>query len=356
MKKSVTAKGSLPALTGLRFFAALGVLLFHYGSTFLAQRGAPAPIVSILANGYLGVSVFFVLSGFILTYAHHDEHIDREFLAKFFFARFARVYPVYIFALLLALPTVQEKLYFSEALRVLLMVQAWTLPESPSGYLWEFQAWTLSVEFAFYLCFPALLMAIRSLGLRSAIALSAVLALCIVSLGTASITPATQFLPFWGAKFVPLPILRMFEFCYGVALCRICCLLPTRDRSSNASLLLVVAIICILSAGRNAHWVATATVLAGVLILELARNQSAINSFLSSKALLLLGGASYALYLLQGPVRAWSDMLIGDPFDRFLSPLISIAGAIAVFLSIEQPARAYLLKAYWRRRPQVVQA
>jgi peptidoglycan/LPS O-acetylase OafA/YrhL len=104
--------------------------------------------------------------------------------------------------------------------------------------------------------------------------------------------------------------------------------------------------------GNNAHWVATSTVLAGVLILELARSQGALTSFLSSKTLLLLGGASYALYLLQGPIRALCDMLVMHPFDRFVSPVVTIAAAIAAFLIVEQPARTYLWHLYRKRKLQ----
>src|SRR5258708_26869029 len=57
----------LGALTGLRFFAAIHVFMFHFGAGFAERSGAPRQIVTYLKNGYLGVSIFFVLSRFILT-------------------------------------------------------------------------------------------------------------------------------------------------------------------------------------------------------------------------------------------------------------------------------------------------
>src|SRR4051812_36108782 len=58
----------IDALTGVRFLAAALVLVFHYGATYIARAGAPPFVGNFLHHGYLGVSLFFTLSGFILTY------------------------------------------------------------------------------------------------------------------------------------------------------------------------------------------------------------------------------------------------------------------------------------------------
>ena len=67
----------LHGLTGIRFIAAMMVLLFHFGSTFAGRAGLPQPIVRLLANGYLGVSLFFMLSGFIITYTYDGRLATR---------------------------------------------------------------------------------------------------------------------------------------------------------------------------------------------------------------------------------------------------------------------------------------
>jgi peptidoglycan/LPS O-acetylase OafA/YrhL len=77
-------------------------------------------------------------------------------------------------------------------------------------------------------------------------------------------------------------------------------------------------------------------------MVDLSRSESVVGAFLASKLLVLLGGASYALYLLQGPIRAACDALIPHPFDRFINPLLVFPGAIVVFLYWEQPARRML--------------
>src|SRR5690242_12787179 len=88
---------ALPALTSLRFLAALAVFLHHAG---------------LFADGFFGVTFFFVLSGFILTYNYRRTLADggRGAVWDFYVARFARVYPLHIFALIAALPWVASQM------------------------------------------------------------------------------------------------------------------------------------------------------------------------------------------------------------------------------------------------------
>src|SRR3954470_9302060 len=93
----------LRALTGIRFFAAFHVLLLHTTLRYLGH--APIWVQNIVGSGYVGVSLFFILSGFILTYSYSpDGHADVTRKREFWAARFARIYPVYALGLLLAGP------------------------------------------------------------------------------------------------------------------------------------------------------------------------------------------------------------------------------------------------------------
>src|SRR5450631_1040491 len=67
------ARKQIGALTGLRFFAATYVFVFHFGAGFAQRSRVPDPIITFLRNGFLGVSIFFVLSGFILTYTYKQR-------------------------------------------------------------------------------------------------------------------------------------------------------------------------------------------------------------------------------------------------------------------------------------------
>lgn len=88
----------LPALTGLRFFAAFGVLIFHYGNP---QRWY-LPLRVATGRGEMGVVLFFLLSGFVLGYTYFPAARAGTFQRRgFWVARLARIYPVYLAAFLL---------------------------------------------------------------------------------------------------------------------------------------------------------------------------------------------------------------------------------------------------------------
>src|SRR5690242_16068250 len=96
----MTRRPDLPALTGLRFVAAVWVLLFHTAR----ERSAGVPVIGQLIDiGYVGVSLFFVLSGFILVYTYWREDGDLN-ARSFWWHRVARVVPVYWIAWLAAAP------------------------------------------------------------------------------------------------------------------------------------------------------------------------------------------------------------------------------------------------------------
>lgn len=93
----------LDAITGLRFFAALHVVLFHYAVRTLGATSAVAG--HVVSFGFVGVSFFFVLSGFILAYSYAPRAAEGAVAPRPFYAsRVARIYPLYLAALLIALP------------------------------------------------------------------------------------------------------------------------------------------------------------------------------------------------------------------------------------------------------------
>ena len=93
------ARPRLPALTSLRFFAAFHVVIFHFQAMQIFI--GPAWFQKLSSIGYVGVSFFFVLSGFILVYTYAGRPIV---LNNFWRARFARIYPSYAFSLLVTAP------------------------------------------------------------------------------------------------------------------------------------------------------------------------------------------------------------------------------------------------------------
>ena len=160
----------LPALTSIRFFAAAWVVFFH-----LRDYINLGPFERVAGYGFCGVTLFFVLSGFILAY----NYLDRDTPARDFWrARFARVYPAYLFALLLACPVLYHNVEHSRFAMVskgwtsIALLQAW-IPSR--ALIWNDPGWSLSAEAFFYAVFPFLLYPIARLARKHLAATLAVL-------------------------------------------------------------------------------------------------------------------------------------------------------------------------------------
>jgi peptidoglycan/LPS O-acetylase OafA/YrhL len=179
------------SLTSTRFFAAFYVLVFHFASRPARQAGAPATVTRFLSNGHMGVPFFLILSGFILSYSYLGQLRFGGERRRFWEARFCRVYPVYLLSLLIDWPF-RGQMTASATIAVLTATQAWN-PANGLAQMWNFPAWTLSVEAFFYLCFPLLLPACAKLQRRIQIACIALLCLVIALLHTS--IPANQIDP-----------------------------------------------------------------------------------------------------------------------------------------------------------------
>jgi len=346
---------NFPALTGVRFFAALAVLLFHYGAGFSARLGAPVFISNILRNGMLGVTLFYVLSGFIVSHAHHGFVPTRDALVRFYLGRVARIYPVYLLALVLACIAPIAVLTVPEAIKVLTLVQSWTPPEASTGYLWITQAWSLSTEWFFYLVFPFLWYGMRQMSSGANLALLLVLSIAIVGLGTAAIAPGVVVPPLVGhGVSLWIPSYRITEFLFGICLYRAFAARTFtlgRHGSSLAECGVAFLMLAVMATAASSQAQSVFSLLAGLLIILLAQGQGILSKGLSSRGIVLLGGASYGIYIFQGPVRKICAKFLPTPFDQVLSPLATITLSIAVFLYFEKPARTWILRLYPTHRP-----
>ena len=144
----------LTALTGLRCFAALNIVFFHFSNP--QWFGIFAPIVNA---GYASVSFFILLSGFVLTYNYAARARAGELeKVRFWEARFTRLYPIYFLSLLLSwkvLPLeyashTHAMFWLGMALTPLLL-QGW-VPQLATFL--NTPAWTMSAESFYTSCFP----------------------------------------------------------------------------------------------------------------------------------------------------------------------------------------------------------
>ncbi len=154
LKTPVSArKPSLPALTGLRTLLALSIVFFHFTPPHMS---AVSPIID---NGFIFVGFFFLMSGYILAY----NYADRPALDKrdFWIARFSRLYPVYVFALILSYQMLRNEWtahshaeFWQGLILTPLLLQGW-VPNLAT--FWNTVAWTLSCEVMLYVAFPYLI-------------------------------------------------------------------------------------------------------------------------------------------------------------------------------------------------------
>lgn len=345
---------TLPALTGLRFVAALSVVLFH-----LLPRQTLAPWAAKTADfGYVTVGVFFVLSGFVLAYAYPG----RAEWVPFLRARFARIYPVYALAMLVALPLFLETaqnlpdkvgpLPWEIASRFL-MVQAWN-PATMVHY--NVPSWSLSCEAFFYLLFPIVVPlafkitprdVIRSLVMVGALA---VLVPVVFNWAFPGISPASESAPVLLVKFHPL--VRLPEFLVGVLLGRLFAAGVPKLLDWQADAFLAGALFWTLGmvAADVPYLVLHTGGLVGpscLAIWGLASGKGVAAKTLSLPLVVLLGEASYALYILHVPVARHLTNWGFDPqsiVESVIRVLFVIAVSVLVYLKLERPARIALRK------------
>jgi peptidoglycan/LPS O-acetylase OafA/YrhL len=140
-------------LTGLRFFAALLVFLSHVNFS-----GEYAPLHLVFKQGYIGVSFFFVLSGFVLSYSYKSRILEKSISkTKYLILRYVRIYPLHwLVSLPVILSSIGDKfLTPSITFANLSLFQSW-MPAIMFYYSFNAPSWSLSNEMFFYFCFMGL--------------------------------------------------------------------------------------------------------------------------------------------------------------------------------------------------------
>jgi len=365
-------RGRLDSLTGARFLAALQVLLFHFGAP-LVGPGGPQWIERVRARGFVAVSFFFVLSGFVLAYQYGDAALKGRLERRSFWVnRIARIYPAYLLGLVALVPLALFKPWgtasqaFGDAsvrakvatgLAHIMMVQGW-FPRLVSS--WNIPGWSLCAEIFFYAVFPfaaALILRASSRRLFGLLGVSWVATLLLPLLymywdpDRLGVTTDHSFgLWLLAVKFVPL--IRLPEFLFGVALGAL--FLRQRDKVAAggpiawAALGLVGICLAFLPLPYPLLHNGLLMPLFGLGIFGLARGGGSLGRLLATRPLVALGEASYALYILQVPLMYWLLLASGRPPGSagpafVLAYLgLAIAAALACHRFIEQPGRLWL--------------
>ncbi|MFD4573902.1 acyltransferase family protein [Streptomyces sp. NPDC058417] len=150
----------LPSLTGMRFFAAFLVFLFHLSllDAYSTPGGEHGPFAAALKNGgWAGVTFFFILSGFVLAWSARDQDTTRAFWGR----RLVKVYPNHVVTFFFALAMyASASATWGSGVPNFLLLQAW-IPRDDVFFSVNNPSWSLSCELLFYLLFPYLHRAVR---------------------------------------------------------------------------------------------------------------------------------------------------------------------------------------------------
>lgn len=338
----------LRPLTALRFGAAIWVALFAFWPD-LDVGFMP----NLVAKGYLGVELFFVLSGFILCHVYLAAHGEKRFsYGSFLWARIARVYPLHIaslvgvgvlaFGALAAGMNVNGNILSWSALPAnLLMVHAWGFAPVAG---WNHPSWSISAEWFAYLSFPAFAFVAWRLRERPIAAVVGAVAFLVglyIVFPMLAGFPLTQATIAWGA----LRIVPCFALGCALYLMHRKVALP-RPGLMSAGFAVAIAAAGILSAPD-----AVIVPLCGGLILSLASLPNSRAGWLASRPAVYLGEISYSVYMVVVPwkllaVNAASKLTGGDDKLQLFVWLavflmLPVVAAVSYHL-VEFPARRAL--------------
>jgi peptidoglycan/LPS O-acetylase OafA/YrhL len=353
-------RSQLPALTGIRCFAALNLVFFHF-----ADPHSFGPLSPVVNGGYISVSFFLLLSGFILTYNYADRAQRGALTARSFWsARFSRLYPVYAFSLLLSVGMLVQEVHahtrLDFGLGVLLtplLLQGW---HPALSTFWNTPAWTMSTEAFFYVLFPWLITRRRPRQTRTMVLILVSVWLCSLVLPglymylnpDGDLHPDRYSVGIWMRALKFMPLQHLFSFLFGMTLGFLNEKIRPESRKRLAlGIFAFSALYLLLCVGDHLpyammHDGLLMPLFAGVILCLAGRNP--IAGFFGLFPFIAIGEASYCLYLLH--FNLWT--LLHDShfleksgliaFDPWISYLLLIIAALLTKRFIERPGRSWI--------------
>jgi peptidoglycan/LPS O-acetylase OafA/YrhL len=375
-------RAEILALTGVRAAAAAAVVLHHIG----LPASAPDPLNHLVDAGYIGVPLFFMLSGLVLAWNYSTlRPQDGTRLWRFYLARIARVMPLYWAVLLfLVIQRAAKGVPQQELWRHLLAIQTWSGDWSIGQGSYNAPGWSIGVEVFLYAVFPFLVPVVAfvarrygNVGLVVLMAVAFAVQVALVALFTAkgwALLAAAD--PQSGHRWLyrnPLP--RLSEFVVGMSLAFVLLRgFRLRDRAANVVQLLCVGFVLLFaSSGYRSDWFALSlygalwTVPFALLLLSLAAApRSLLSRFFATRTMVTLGTASYAVYLTHRPLLPYLGTDPGQApgavpdqpggLTPYLVVLIVFAGCLLIgegaHRFIEVPGRRAMLRLIRKQRPE----
>jgi peptidoglycan/LPS O-acetylase OafA/YrhL len=391
----------VPALTGLRLIATLSIVIAH-ARELVAPVGSPVNNWLGAQAGF-GMTLFFVLSGFVIHYNYGASlaHGSRTTVFYFLWVRFARLYPLFLLVVLvdtyIGFKRVLAGIYVADEWLTmtfqglpyyLAMVQSWIYRMIGSRTLIYGMGesasltWSISTEWFFYLAFvPAAHMVVRLKKARHIV--SAALLICLIwgALDLMAFRNRDSINAWSGATFAAVgeaedgfqesffrwllyfsPYMRLGEFLLGCFTAQLFLILKDREQSRRETnigrglILLAGLSIPMVLAGMYAFGgpllpfslnIGLAPSVA-VMIFCLARYRTSLASFLSTRPIVMAGEASYSIYLLHVLVLQKLHQVVFSKIS--LAPLAELSVVVVAVVAVslvsyavfESPARRWL--------------
>jgi peptidoglycan/LPS O-acetylase OafA/YrhL len=371
-----TLARDIPPLTGIRAIAAMWVVMFHFFGILVLFFPAARHALRWAASGSLGVDLFFVLSGFVLTHNYLDT-IRPRLVGRFLALRLGRIYPVHLltivaYAVLLwatsnrADPVLApSETTFGNFVRNLLLLNAF-----PGGSSINSPAWSVSLELAAYIAFPAIVfLLLRIRRPETAFALAA--AVLLIGTGVIAVTFSDHF------SYIAyhLEWMRIATAFPAGCLLNVGWRLLRDDRRRSVwwdwvAVLGVVGVLASIMATPKIVGIfylpIPAIPMLGLVVLACAGSTGFVSRFLSSAPMQWGGRISYSLYMTHyftlivfGLVvfphfESSSDVVQGIVLIGSLAATIAIAGAVHHL--VEEPARRAVRRVVDLRRPAAVES
>jgi peptidoglycan/LPS O-acetylase OafA/YrhL len=353
-----TKRDEILALTSLRGIAAMAVVMQHFSAT--AQRHSAVTIPSLVPHGYLAVDLFFILSGFIMSYTYlaSFQRYGLRAYGDFLLKRIARIVPLNVTVLLVIVAMGQLSLavlgrniiYYSEHVGIDLVANLFMLQGLGIGRNLNAPSWSISTEFAAYIFFPFLIFLVFCK--RQIFPFLVVLSSIVALVWLASLHQRLGL----ETGTIGEGVIRCFaEFALGMAAYRLYTWEQERSLhvlgSDMACFILTAACLAFMCLRIDLP----AVLLFPFLIVAFAMNQGRPAKWMAHPFLHFLGLVSFSLYLMHQLFRPVELELLQylhpAPLPGFMAMLFALLASFSVlpfawlgYRYVERPGRALVRK------------
>jgi peptidoglycan/LPS O-acetylase OafA/YrhL len=329
----------LTSLTALRFFAALSVFFSHVHFV----KGTEYSIF-FMEKGYVGVTFFFILSGFILSYSYGQRKDMNK--KKFYFTRFARIYPLHFLTLIISLPFVfyNDFKHLLATFPNIFLLQSF-IPIKGVYFSANSPSWSISTEMFFYLLFPFLINFNKNKLILISILLISYQITFKLSGGAENYEHALIYIS---------PFSRVLDFILGILLYKLTYGKKMYNKNIMQILALVILFLFVYLSGIysipqmllfDLYFVLPFL----LLIYSFSENGGYLGRLLSIKPLVILGESSFAFYLIHHLIIRYINAIdskitpINVEYRILIAISLSIIGSIILFYKFEVPMKNYVL-------------